>query len=119
MVFLCQNNQNSKQVKGGTITIQEFDTQSEIENSLSEDSFMYHEVAHSYGNYWETGLVLKLKEWHLIAIQGLYRFMKMIKKYTFDKNNPNLVFQWEFNNSNPNLIKGIHGWKENYYVLDI
>ena len=36
--FSCQNNQNSKQVKGGTITIQKFDTPApEIEISLSEE----------------------------------------------------------------------------------
>ena len=36
--FSCQNNQTVKQVKGGTITIQEYDTPpSKIEMSLSEE----------------------------------------------------------------------------------
>ena len=39
------------------------------------------------------------------------------KNLPFDKSNPNLVFQWEFNDSNPNLIKGIHGWKEKDTIM--
>ena len=88
LLFLsCQNHQTVKQVKGGTITIQEYDTPpSEVAMRLSEeDSLLYHEVVADYGNYWETTTGTKLKEWHLIAIQELYCFMKMIKMYLLIK----------------------------------
>lgn len=35
----------------------------------------------------------------------------------FDKSNPNLVFQWEFNDTNPNLNKAIQGSKENDTIM--
>lgn len=117
--FSCQNNQTVKQVKGGTITIQEYDTPpTEIEMSLSEeDSLFYHEVVADYGNYWETISGTKIKRVAFDRYSGTILLYENDKNTPFDKNNPNIVFQWEFNNSNPNLIKGIHGWKENDTIM--
>lgn len=115
----CQNNQTIKQVKGGTITIQEFDTPaSKIEMSLSEeDSLLYHEVVADYGNYWETTTETKIKRVAFDRYSETILLYENDKSLPFDKSNPNLVFQWEFNDSNPNLIKGIHGWKENDTIM--
>jgi hypothetical protein len=123
LIFLfsisCQNNQNIKQVKGGTITIPEYDTPaSEIEMSLSEeDSLLYHEVVADYGNYWETISGTKIKRVAFDRYSGTILLYENDKNTTFDKSNPNLVFQWEFNDSNPNLIKGLHGWKEKDTIM--
>ena len=123
LIFLfsisCQNNQNIKQVRGGTITIQEYDTPpSEIEMSLSEeDSLLYHEVVADYGNYWETISGTKIKRVAFDRYSGTILLYENDKNTTFDKSNPNLVFQWEFNDSNPNLIKGLHGWKEKDTIM--
>lgn len=117
--FSCQNNQKVKQVKGGTITIQEYDTPpSKIEMSLSdEDSLLYHEVVADYGNYWETTTETKVKRVAFDRYSGAILLYENDKNLPFDKSNPNLVFQWEFKDSNPNLIKGIHGWKENDTIM--
>jgi hypothetical protein len=120
LLFLsCQNNQTVKQVKGGTITIQEYDTPpSKIEMSLSEeDSLLYYEVVADYGNYWETTTGTKIKRAAFDRYLGTILLYENDKNTPFDKSNPNLVFQWEFNDSNPNLIKGIHGWKENDTIM--
>jgi hypothetical protein len=115
----CQNNQTVKQVKGGTITIQEYDPPpSKIEMSLSEeDSLLYHEVVADYGNYWETISGTKIKRVAFDRYSGTILLYENDKNTTFDKSNPNLVFQWEFNDSNPNLIKGLHGWKEKDTIM--
>lgn len=115
----CQNNQKVKQVKDGTITIQEFDTPTtEIEMSLSEeDSLLYHEVVADYGNYWETTTGTKIKRVAFDRYSGAILLYENDKNSPFDKSNPNLVFQWVFNDSNPNLIKGIHGWKEKDTIM--
>lgn len=119
LLLSCQNNQKVKQVKGGTITIQEYDTPpSKIEMSLSdEDSLLYHEVVADYGNYWETTTETKVKRVAFDRYSGAILLYENDKSLPFDKSNPNLVFQWEFNDSNPNLIKGIHGWKEKDTLL--
>lgn len=123
LIFLfsisCQNNQNSKQVKGGTITIQKFDTPpSELEMNLSEeDSLLYHEVVADYGNYWETTSGTKIKRVAFDRYSGTILLYENDKNTPFDKSNPNIVFQWEFNDRNPNLIKGIHGWKESDTIM--
>ena len=119
IVLCCQNKQNIKQVRGGTITIQEYDTPpSEIEMSLSEeDSLLYHEVVADYGNYWETTTETKVKRVAFDLYSGAILLYENDKNLPFDKSNLNLVFQWEFNDSNPNLIKGIHGWKENDTIM--
>ncbi len=119
ILLSCQNNQKVKQVKGGTITIQEYDTPpSKIEMSLSdEDSLLYHEVVADYGNYWETTTETKVKRVAFDRYSGAILLYENDKNLPFDKSNPNLVFQWEFNDSNPNLIKGINGWKENDTIM--
>ncbi len=121
LFFSCQNNQNSKQVKVGTITIQKFDTPAPApapEISLSEeDSLLYHEVVADYGNYWETTTGTKIKRAAFDRYSGAILLYENDKNTPFDKSNPNLVFQWEFNDSNPNLIKGIHGWKEKDTIM--
>jgi hypothetical protein len=115
----CQNHQTVKQVKGGTITIQEYDTPpSEVAMRLSEeDSLLYHEVVADYGNYWETTSGTKIKRVAFDRYSGTILLYENDKNTTFDKSNPNLVFQWEFNDSNPNLIKGLHGWKEKDTIM--
>jgi hypothetical protein len=123
LIFLfsisCQNNQNIKQVRDSTITIQKFDTPaSELEMNLSEeDSLLYHEVVADYGNYWETTSGTKIKRVAFDRYSGTILLYENDKNTPFDKSNPNIVFQWEFNDSNPNLIKGIHGWKENDTIM--
>lgn len=123
LIFLfsisCQNNQTVKQVKGGTITIQEYDTPpSEIEMGLSdEDSLRYHDVVSDYGNYWETTVGTKIKRVVFERMTGRILLYENDEKTPFDESNPNLVFQWEFNDSNPNIIKGIQGWKENDTIM--
>lgn len=88
--FSCQNNQNIKQVRGGTITIQEFDTPaSEIEMSLSEeDSLLYHEVVADYGNYWETTTKTKIKRVAFDRYSGAILLYENDKSLPFDKSNP-------------------------------
>jgi hypothetical protein len=117
--FSCQNNQTIKQVKGGIITIKEYDTPaSEAVMGLSEeDSLLYHDVVSDYGNYWETTSGTKIKRVAFDRYSGTILLYENDKNTTFDKSNPNLVFQWEFNDSNPNLIKGLHGWKEKDTIM--
>ncbi len=117
--FSCQNNQNIKQVRGGTIMQNTFDTPSipEVIGLTAEDSLLYYEVVADYGNYWETILGTKIKRVAFDRYSGTILFYENDKGLPFDKSNPNLVFQWEFNDSNPNLIKGIHGWKEKDTIM--
>lgn len=117
----CQNNQNIKQVKGGTITIQEFDTPaSEIEMSLSEeDSLLYNEVVSHYGNYWETTINNHQKKqvvFDLYSGKILVYFNK--EENSIIKNEPSdYSFYWEIDTLNPHKIKGIYGWKDKDTIL--
>ena len=119
LLFLsCHHNQNAEQ-KDITITIQKFDTPpSEVEMSMAaEDSTLYHEVVADYGNYWETTTLTKIKRVAFDRFSGTILLYENDTGLPFNKNNPNLVFQWEFNDRNPNLIKGIHGWKEKDTIM--
>lgn len=119
LLFLsCHHNQNAEQ-KDITITIQKFDTPpSEVEMSMAaEDSTLYHEVVADYGNYWETTTLTKIKRVAFDRFSGTILLYENDTGLPFNKNNPNLVFQWEFNDSSPNLIKGIHGWKEKDTIM--
>jgi hypothetical protein len=115
----CQNNQNIKQVRGGTIMKNTFDTPStpEVIGLTAEDSTLYHEVVADYGNYWETTTLTKIKRVAFDRFSGTILLYENDTGLPFYKNNPNLVFQWEFNDRNPNLIKGIHGWKEKDTIM--
>ena len=113
-VFLtlsCQNNQTVKQVRGGTITIQEYDTPpSEIEMSLSEeDSLVYHEVVADYGNYWETTINANQKKQVLFYLYSGKIFIYLNKEESsIIKNEPSdYSFYWETDTLNPYKIKGI------------
>ncbi len=108
----CQNNQNIKQVKGGTITIQEFDTPaSEIEMSLSEeDSLLYHEVVADYGNYWETTIIANQKKQVLFDFYSGKILVYLNKEENSIINNQpsDYSFYWETDTINPYKIKGIY-----------
>ena len=107
----CQNNQTIKQVKGGTITIQEFDTPaSKIEMSLSEeDSLLYHEVVADYGNYWET-TINNQKKYVVFDFYSGKILVYLNKDATSIINNQpsDYSFYWETDTINPYKIKGIY-----------
>lgn len=109
--FSCQNNQKVKQVKGGTITIEEFDTPStEIEMSLSEeDSLLYHEVVADYGNYWET-TINNQKKCVVFDFYSGKILVYLNKDATSIINNQpsDYSFYWETDTINPYKIKGIY-----------
>lgn len=107
----CQNNQNIKQVRGGTITIQEFDTPaSEIEMSLSEeDSLLYHEVVADYGNYWETIINNQKKDVVFDFYSGKILVYLNKEENSIINNQPSdYSFYWETDTINPYKIKGIY-----------
>jgi hypothetical protein len=113
-VFLtlsCQNNQKVKQVKGGTITIQEYDTPaSVVEMSLSEeDSLLYHEVVADYGNYWETTINNKKKYVVFDFYSGKILVYLDKKENSIINNEPSdYSFYWETDTINPYKIKGVY-----------
>lgn len=112
-VFLtlsCQNNQTVKQVRGGTITIQEYDTPpSKIEMSLSEeDSLLYHEVVADYGNYWETTINNQKKHVVFDFYSGKILVYLNKDENSIINNEPSdYSFYWEIDTINPYKIKGI------------
>lgn len=111
ILLSCHNNQKVKQVKGGTITIEEFDTPStEIEMSLSEeDSLLYHEVVADYGNYWET-TINNQKKCVVFDFYSGKILVYLNKDATSIINNQpsDYSFYWETDTINPYKIKGIY-----------
>lgn len=111
LTLSCHNNQKVKQVKGGTITIEEFDTPStEIEMSLSEeDSLLYHEVVADYGNYWET-TINNQKKCVVFDFYSGKILVYLNKDATSIINNQpsDYSFYWETDTINPYKIKGIY-----------
>lgn len=111
LTLSCQNNQKVKQVKGGTITIQEYDTPaSEIEISLSEeDSLLYHEVVADYGNYWETTINNQKKHVVFDFYSGKILVYLNKDENSIINNEPSdYSFYWEIDTINPYKIKGIY-----------
>ena len=107
----CQNNQKVKQVKDGTITIQEYDTPpSKIEMSLSEeDSLLYHEVVADYGNYWETIINNQKKDVVFDFYSGKILVYLNKEENSIINNQPSdYSFYWETDTINPYKIKGIY-----------
>lgn len=115
LIFLfsisCQNNQTVKQVKGGTITIQEYDTPpSEIEMSLSEgDSLLYHDVVLDYGNYWETTINNQKKYVVFDFYSGqILVYLNKDENYIINNEPSDYSFYWETDTINPYKIKGVY-----------
>lgn len=107
----CQNNSKEKHVRGGTITIQEYDTpSSEAAMSLSEeDSLIYHEVVSHYGNYWEATINNQKKQvvFDLYSGKILVYFNK--EENSIIKNEPSdYSFHLEIDTINPYKIKGVY-----------
>ena len=115
LTLSCQNNQKVKQLKGGTITIQEYDTPaSEIEISLSEeDSLLYHEVVADYGNYWETIIKKNQKNQKKQVLFNLYSgkiavYINKDEKAIINNESSDYNFSWETDTLNPYKIIGIY-----------
>lgn len=111
LTLSCQNNQKVKQVKGGTITIQEYDTPpSKTEMSLSEeDSMLYHEVVVDYGNYWETKINNQKKHVVFDFYSGKILVYLNKDENSIINNEPaDYSFYWEIDTINPYKIKGIY-----------
>jgi hypothetical protein len=108
----CQNNQSVKQVRGGTITIQEYDTPpSKIEMSLSEeDSLLYHEVVADYGNYWETKTSKTFKKQVLFDLYSgkIVIYNNRTTDLKYNDASSDAYFSWEMDTINPYKIKGIY-----------
>jgi hypothetical protein len=121
LTLSCHNNQKAKQVNGGKITIQEFDTPAtEIEMSLSEeDSLLYHEVVADYGNYWETTIIANQKKQVVFDLYSGKILVYLNKEEnSIIKNEPSdYSFYWEIDTLNPYKIKGIYGWKDKDTIL--
>lgn len=111
ILLSCQNNQKVKQVKGGTITVQEFDTPpSKIEMSLSEeDSLLYHEVVADYGNYWETTIIANQKKQVLFHLYSgkIFVYLNKEESSIIKNERSDYSFYWETDTINPYKIKGI------------
>lgn len=111
LTLSCQNNQKVKQVRGGTITIQEFDTPSTaLEMSLSkEDSLLYHEVVVDYGNYWETTINNQKKYVVFDFYSGkILVYINKDKKAISNNESSDYNFYWERDTLNPYKIIGIY-----------
>jgi hypothetical protein len=116
----CQNNPNVKHVRGGTITIQEYETpSSEVAMSLSEeDSLLYNEVVSHYGNYWETTINNQKKQVVFDLYSGKILVYLNKEENSIIKNEPSdYSFYWEIDTLNPYKIKGIYGWKDKDTIL--
>ena len=108
----CQNNQNIKQVRGGTIIRNTFDTPSTpvVIGLTEKDSILFHEVVADYGNYWETKTSKTSKKQVLFDFFSgkIVVYNNRTKDLKYNDASSDAHFSWEMDTNNPYKIKGIY-----------